>query len=321
MNTSGKLLILLSLTFVLFAGCIGGEQQDYITEGQTTPLEQAPAEPAEPEPVAPVEEIMCEPSYEYSELPSEAVIGDVLTFSVTSTCAEGKIVGLNIDEKQESGGMISKNDPVTYNFIIALETEGTKSITLWSDNESVYSTTVEVDQIGSTDTSGNKNDPASVKEWIATSFEAEGPVKVKSIGAYMRRLYSQTMQHSMVVAQIRADNNGNPSDNITAESTIPITDTTMSENWIYFNFPEALTLAPGKYWVVFLVTQETQDQIVSDVVNVHYTFGGDTSVPGDGTNKQMKLEWDNSQRKFVKTDWQNVPYERTYSVVVSSETH
>jgi len=142
---------------------------------------------------------------------------------------------------------------------------------------------------------------------------------VNSIGSYMRRLYSQTMQHSMVVAQIREDNNGNPGDAYLAQAMIPITDTTMSENWIYLNLAETLELEPGKYWVVFQVTQETQDQIVSDVVNLHYTFGGDTTVPGDGTNKQMKLEWDNNQRKFVKTEWQNVPYERTYSVIVTSD--
>ena len=318
MNTSGKLMILLSLTFVLFAGCIGGETQDYVTEGETTPIETPVTEP---EPVVTPEPACTEVTHDYTPLPEEVTLGEVVTFTVTSTCAKGRIVGLNIDDERETGGQIETNDPVTYNFILAPETVGTKTITLWSDEDSVYTTTIEVKPIGSTDTSGNKNDPASVKEWVATSFEIEGPIKVNSIGSYMRRLYSQTMQHSMIVTQIRADNNGSPASAYLAESTIPITDTTMSENWIYFNLPETLELQPGKYWIVFLVTQETQDQIVSDVVNVHYTFGGDTTVPGDGTNKQMKLEWDNGERRFVETEWQNVPYERTYSVIVTSATH
>lgn len=317
MNTSGKLLILLSLTFVLFAGCIGGETQDYVTEGETTPIEET--EPTQTEPVVEATDTCTKVIHDYTPLPEEVTMGDVLTFTVVSTCAEGRIVGLNIDEEYESGGQITTNDEVTYNFIIAAETAGTKEITLWSNDDAVYQTELVVKPIGSTDTSGNKNDPASVKEWIATSFEIEGPVKVNSIGSYMRRLYSQTMQHSMVVAQIREDNNGNPGDAYLAQAMIPITDTTMSENWIYLNLAETLELEPGKYWVVFQVTQETQDQIVSDVVNLHYTFGGDTTVPGDGTNKQMKLEWDNNQRKFVKTEWQNVPYERTYSVIVTSD--
>jgi len=319
MDTSGKLLILLGLTFVLFAGCIGGESQDYVTEGETTPIGEAETPVTQPGIIEDV--VGCTVTHDYTPLPEEVTMGEVLTFSVTSTCSKGRIVGLNIDDQQESGGMITTNDPITYNFILAPETEGTKSITLWSDDDVVYQTTVEVKPIGSIDTSGNKNDAASVKEWLATSFEIETPIQVNSVGAYMKRLYSQTMEHSMAVAQIRADNDGIPANEKIAEAVIPITGTTLSENWIYFNYPETVELQPGKYWVVFTVTQETQDQIISDVVNVHYTFGGDTTVPGNDYTRKMTLEWDNNKRKFVETSWKPLAYERTYSVIVSSAKH
>jgi len=317
MNEAGKVIILLSL--ILFAGCIGAPTEGYVTEGESTPIE-GETPPTQPEEVE-TEEPGCEASYEFSELPATGTIGQATQFSVTATCAMGKIIALNIDAKQETGGMISSNDPVTFNFVLMPEVEGTKQLSVWSDYDAVYNEAWEVLPIGSTDISGNKNDAASVKEWIATSFEIEDELAIRSVGAYMKRLYSQTMQNSKVVVDIRPDDGGKPGDSYMALVELPITDTTMTENWIYFNFMEEVELDAGKYWVVFRVTQETQDQIVSDVVNVHYTFGGDTTVPGNDYTRKMTLEWDNTQRRFVATDWQELSYDRTYSVIVSAEEH
>ncbi len=319
MDISGKLLVLLGLMFVLFAGCIGEAPSDYVTEGETTPVDGT-GETTEGTPPVEIGEA-CEPSYEFSELPETVTMGERVDFSVTSTCAMGKIVGLNIDDKQESGGGITSNEQITFNFIIAPEVEGTKTFTVYSDSESVFEGSLEVKPIGSLDISGTKNDAVSVSEWVAEKFVVETPVKVRSVGAYMRRLYSQTMEHSMVVAQIVSDNAGNPGSTVLAEKQRPITDTTMSDNWLYFNFAEVAELDAGTYWVVFKVSQETQDQIVSDVVNIRYTFDGDTTVPGDASNRQMKLEWDNSQRKFVATSWAPFAYKRTHAVIVSGLEH
>ncbi len=308
---------ILLLSVMLLFGCVGGEQE-YVTEEGTTPLEEEETTPPAEEEITEAE---CEASYTYTELPDTGVIGTPVQFSVTSTCAKGKVVGLNIDELQETGGKIGTNDPVTYNFILMPEVEGTKQIMLWSDEDVVYSTTWEVLPLGSTDISGNKNDPVSVKEWIATAFDIENGITVKSVGAYMRRLYSQTLEGSQVIVEIRADNSGEPSENYLATNAIPVTDTTMTENWIYINYPAGVELSPGKYWVVFRVTQENEEQIVSDVVNIHYTFGGDTTVPGNDYTRKMGLEWDNPQRKYVETEWQELAYDRTYSVIISGEEH
>lgn len=317
---AGKLVLLFGMMLVLFAGCIGAPAEEYVSEGETTPItpEEVPEEEA---PV--VIPGLCEPSYEFSELPETGVMGQPVQFSVTSTCAEGRVVGLNIDNKQESGGKIATNDPVTFNFVLMPEVEGTKELIVWSDADAIYNESWEVLPIGSTDVSGNKNDPASVKEYVATAFETDIPIDVRSIGVFMKRLYAQTqtMEGSMIVAEIRADNGGNPADNYIAVAQLPIDDITMTENWIYFNFPSTVELGTGKYWVVFRVTQDTQDQIASDVVNVHYTFGGDTTVPGNEYTRHMVLEWDNLERRFVKTSWEPLAYDRTYSVIVSGLEH
>jgi hypothetical protein len=310
-----KLMGVLLLSIMLLFGCVGGEQE-YITEEETAPLEGEETVPVGgEEPIG----LGCEPSYEFSELPAQGMIGTPVQFSVISTCAEGKVIGLNIDNRQETGGTIASNEPTTFNFILLPEVEGTKQLVVWSDYDVVYNESWEVLPIGSSDISGNKNDPVSVKEWVATAFEIEGPLTVKSVGAYMRRLYSQTLEGSEVRAEIRMDDGGNPSGNYIAVSSLPVTDTTMTENWIYFNYPEGVELSAGKYWVVFRVTQENEEQIVSDVVNLHYTFGGDTTVPGDEYTRRMTLEWDNSKREYIETSWEPRAYERTYSVIISGK--
>ena len=317
MDTSKSILLVLGLTLVLFAGCIGPAPEDYVTEGGSSALNVTENETEELVEVEPA----CEPSYEFSGLPEKGVIGQPVQFSVVSTCAKNKIIGLNIDELQESGGSITTNDPVNFNFVLMPEVEGTKQLVVWSDADAIYNESWEVLPIGSTDTSGSKNDGASVSEWLATSFEIQNSIKVRSVGMYLKRLHSQTMQHSMILVDIRADDGGQPSENYITVDELPITDTTLTENWIYFNFGDSIELEPGKYWVVLRVTQETQDQIVSDVVNLHYTFDGDTTVPGNEYTKRMRLEWDNDQRKFAKTNWEPLAYDRTYSVIVSGLEH
>ncbi len=320
METAGKLVFVLGLMLIVFAGCIGAPAEEYVTEGETTPITAGEGEaPPTVEPPSP----FCSSSYEFSELPAKGVIGEVVQFSVTSTCASGKTVTLNIDSKKETGGLIATNDPVTFNFVLMPEVEGTKELIVWVDDEAVYSESWEVLPIGSTDTSGNKNDPASVKDYVATSFELENSITVRSVGAYMRLLYgqTQTLEGSEIVVDIRRDDGGNPASDYIALSQRPINDATMTNNWIYFNFEDGVTLSPGKYWAVFRVTQESQDQIVSDIVNIHYTFGGDTTVPGNEYTRHMNLDWSSQERRFVKTEWKPLAYERAYAIVISGKEH
>jgi len=308
--------ILLLCTMFLF-GCIGG-QQEYVTEEETTPIQtgQPPAQTEQPQPL-----IGCEPEYTVSDLPAKGTIGQTVQLSVTATCAKNRLISLNIDQKQESGGTVPTDEEMTFNFILNPQVEGTKRLVVWSNEEEVYSKNWEVGPLGSADISGTKNDPVSSKEWIATRFDVSGSLNVKSVGAYMKRLYSQTLAGSEVIAEIRADDNGVPSANYIAATTIPITKPTLTENWIYLNYPEGVQLSPGRYWVVFKVMQENDEQIVSDVVNIHYTFSGDTTIPGSDYNRKMNLVWDNSQRKYVETSWEPRAYARTYSVVLSGEEH
>jgi len=321
MNEKERMLLAFGLLLLVLGGCIGGPTGGNITEGGSIPLNVSGNEVQLPVVTQPSQSEQCEPTYQFSELPANGILGRSVQFSVTARCASGKTIILNIDGTREIGGQVTTDDPVIFNFILSPAREGTKQLVVWSDNDVIYNRTWVVLPLGSTDTSGNKNDPVSVKEWIATRFDIDGTINVKSVGVYMRRLYSQTMESSMVVAEIRPDNNGRPGENQLAVSMIPITETTLTPNWIYFNFPQTVTLGPGSYWVVFRVTQETQDQIVSDVANVHYTFGGDTTKPASSNIKKMNLQWDNSKRRFVETSWEPLAYDRTYAVVLSGIEH
>ncbi|VVC01786.1 Uncharacterised protein [uncultured archaeon] len=173
--------------------------------------------------------------------------------------------------------------------------------------------------IGSQDTGGSKNDAVSIKEWLATSFTVQGALPVKSVGVYMKRLYTETLKNSFVVMELHADDNGKPAAAALAASTQPITRPTLSENWIWFNLDNAATLQPGKYGVVFKVDQES-DSLVSDVVNVHYV-STDSTKPGNDYTRRMLLEWDNNARVYKQTTWDPLAYDRTYAVVVSGLAH
>ncbi len=321
MNEKERILFIFGLFFLVLGGCISGPSGGNITEESPIRLNVSENENQLPVITQPSQSEQCEPTYQFSELPTNGILGRSARFSVTSRCASGKTIILNIDEKREIGGQITNDDPVVFNFILLPAREGTKQLVVWSDNDVIYNRTWVVVPLGSMDTSGNKNDPVSVKEWIATRFDIDGTVNVKSVGAYMKRLYSQTMQSSMVVAEIHPDDNGRPGENQLAVSIIPITETTLTANWIYFNFPQTVTLERGSYWVVFRVTQETQDQIVSDVVNIHYTFNGDTTKPASNNIKKMNLQWDNSKRRFAETSWEPLAYDRTYAVILSGVEH
>ncbi|NYZ76737.1 hypothetical protein H0O02_00285, partial [Candidatus Micrarchaeota archaeon] len=143
-----KILLLLGLMLIVSAGCIGGTTTPPVTEGGSTPLNASGGQP----PAQPPAAEQCTPSYTFSELPQTGTLGQVVQFSVTAACAQGKTIGLNIDGKQETGGQLSTNDPITFNFMLLPSVEGMKNLVVWSDNDVIYNQTWEVLPIGSADT-------------------------------------------------------------------------------------------------------------------------------------------------------------------------
>jgi hypothetical protein len=231
-------------------------------------------------------------------------------------CANGKTIALYVDGTKLIGQPVESNDAATLTFRIIPKTDETKTVELKADDEVIYSKQVAISPIGSKDTSGNKNDAISAKEWIASSFDIENGITVRRIGAYMKRLYSNTLKDSVVIAELHRDDGGKPASAYLEKTTVPITTPTLTENWIWFKFSNGAELQPGKYWVVFKVDQGP-GAIVSDVANIHYT-AKDTQTAGNDYTRQMTLEWSDAESKYRETAWQPLPYDRTYAVIVSA---
>ncbi len=311
------IFVALILASLLIFGCVGGEAE-FVEEGDTvTETGQETVDGGTTQETVETGDSDCEPSYMVLEL-GVGVFSKGTPFGVSAECAGGKTVALYVDSEKIAEQEINTNNPTVLNFVLIPKTEGTKTVEVKVDGETVHGVSWPVIPLGSQDISGNKNEDVSSRKWIAISYHVDSRVEVKSVGAYMKRLYSNTLKDTYVVAEIRSDNNGEPGDEILASSTLPIEETTMTENWIWFNFDEPVELAPpGIHWVVFRIDYS---DLVSDVVNIHYVGEDTLSEPNDHT-KRMLLEWDDDARKFVKTEWQELSYDKEFSVVLSGLEH
>jgi len=309
-----KAAILLLMTMILLFGCTGPAEtsaQTGVTEGNSVPMEeqQQATEPSE------VEE-SCEASYTFSPLP-DVTLSEVSMFTITASCAKGKEISLYLNDNMAGQLVVPTNDATILNFDIVAKVDGTSDVIVKSDSETVFAEEWEVKPIGNDDTSGNDYDQISNKKWVATAFDVENQIHVGSIKAYMKRLASNTLQSSVIQVEIRSDNDGVPSEGSMATATVPIRDTTMSDNWLYLNYD--VTLKPGRYWIVFKV-DTGEPTIVGDAVTLHY-IGPDNTVPANSDTKVMDLEWSESERVWNEAEWKPLAFDKTYAVMVSAHTH
>ncbi len=305
----------LFLAVLLFSGCIQMPTPETInvTEGKTITDVGGVVES-----VAGGGEQQCEPSYS-ATLPEKGKMGGQAVVSVTASCAKGKTVSAYLGSTKIAQQTINSDEATVVTLNMPLKSDGTGTLRVDVDGKMIAMGDIEVSPLGSDDTSGTKNNAFSIKEWIANGFEAQGDITVKSIGVYMRRLYSNTLQNSYVIIEVRPDDGNKPGDTVLATTYKPIEQITMNERWIWFNFDDAVELAEGKYWLVFRVDQENK-ALVSDVANIHYV-GEDTTKPAGWNIKKMQLEWDARQEKYLYTSWEPLSYDRAYSILISSQEH
>jgi len=310
------LFVALILASLLVFGCVG--EQAVVEEGDTVTEETEDTTEETTEETVETGDSECEPSYMVLEL-GAGIFSKGTPFGVSAECAAGKTVSLYVDSEKIAEQSVTTNNVAVLNFVLIPKSEGAKTVEVKVDGETVYSTSWPVIPLGSQDISGNKNEDVSSRKWVAISYHVDSRVQVKSVGAYMKRLYSNTLEDTYVVAEIRPDNGGEPGDEVLASSRLSIDETTMSENWIWFNFDEPVELAPpGRHWVVFRIDYP---DIVSDVVNIHYVGEDTTSEPND-YSKRLLLEWDDDARAFVETaGWETFTYNKEFSVVLSGLEH
>lgn len=312
-----KKILLLFLFSVFLFGCIqlpGGISEDVVKNATNA---------ANPDKlnnkivdIASSEE-KCEPSYSVS-IPAKGKLGDYGAVSVKADCAEGKTISVYYDgSKIEEKAISQKNEELLFN--IPFTSDGKIRIEVAADNAPIKSQDVSVAAIGNNDTSDSNHDAFSSKEYIASGFETKASIGIKSVGLYVKKLYSNTLKNSYAIVEIRKDNNGVPASSPLALSYVPIEKLSMNPRWIWFNFNNTVSLSPGRYWVVLRVDQE-EPNIVSDVGNIHYV-AKDTETPAGPFVKKMELEYNTKKQKYEETEWEPVAYDRVYTILISAQSH
>lgn len=312
-------LLVISLSLLLLLGCVdlSGGQAGTAPPEDSSGSDAVAEEPSGEEVQEVQPEEQCDVSYAFSKL-SVGTLSKASPFAVTATCADGKKIGVYLNGKLVVEKTVSSNDPEVLEFSLPGKSDGANDLVVKSGSETIHSETWTVLPLGSKDISGKEYDQVSNKKWVAIAFDIDGLTEVRSIGAYMKRLEYHTLQDSYMVAEIRGNSNNNPSDDVIASKILPITDATMSDNWIYFNLVTPAKLDSGRYWAVFTVSKE-EPTIVGDTINIHYVSGGNT-IPSDGTTKKMSLSWSDSSRTWKETSWVDSSFQKTYSVFLSSGT-
>jgi len=255
----------------------------------------------------------CSPSYTVTP-PAPAALSASAPMSVSATCAADKLVTVELNGAQVASASVPAGDSALLNFNLVASPDGTDKIVVKSDGSQVYSADWTVTPIGYFNTAGTDNDQISIKNWKAVAFNADNPITITKVGAFLRRLQSQTLAGSEIVAEIHPDSNGVPGDTIVATGSVPITSATLTPNWV--SIPVSAQLQQGRYWIVFHVYQPGT-VVVSDSVNIQY-FAVDKTKPGNANHMKMDLTLNNVQNTWEPTTWQPLAYDRNYAFSVSA---
>ncbi|MEW6748812.1 MAG: hypothetical protein AB1295_03845 [Candidatus Micrarchaeota archaeon] len=297
--------VLLLLTAALLLGCTSAPQ---------APSGQQPSGgiPGIPGTGAPAE--ACSPAYSFSEL-EEGTLSETTTLVATVTCAAGKRMAVMLDGEEATALIPETNATTPLSFRFAPKKDGPMTVTVEVDGVTVHSREWEVAPLGYSGTYGTENDGVSFKEWRAMAVDVENAINPDRVSIFMKRLDFRSQPGTQLLVEIRGDSGGSPGPLI-AESRRPMNVSTLTENWVHFDFPRP-TLAPGTYWIVVKVDQTESISTVSDTTYIHMT-PNDKQQPGNDYTRVMKLSVDEKTGKATETSWQPLPYDRIYSIVLSS---
>ncbi len=303
-------MLLLILAVSLIAGCLvtGGEEGPQILPPTNIsdgiiPGEVIPGEECEP------------PSYSFSTL-EDGTFSETTELVATVTCGAGKKMTVSLDGVEVDSATVETNATVPVKFDVVAIKDGTLKLTVDSDGETVLSRDWEVSPLGDADTSGLEYDGISFKEWRAMAVDVENEVEAGRVRAYMKRMQSRTQPSTNIIVELRDDSGGNPG-GLVASVKRPITVTTLTDNWINFDFEPAPTLSPGRYWIVFKVEQTEEVKLISDVTNIHY-IAIDKQAEGNDYTMEMKLSVDERTGEASETEWKELSYDRIYTIILSS---
>ena len=296
---------LLILAAFLVFGCAGQQPAGNATTNDSfLPLGGPAVEPSEE----------CQSEYSFSEI-EKGTFGKNTKLVATVTCAAGKNLAVTIDDEVVESTTVDSNATVPVEFSVPGIKDGTVKLAVESDGESVYSRDWEVESLGNADTFGTGYDPFSYKEYVAMAFDIESSVDVGQIKIYMKRQNPNIRESSKVVLEVREDSNGEPGSLVTSKKE-SIETTTLSENWIRFDFEDKISLSPGTYWVVLKVEQSEDLELTTDIVTVHYAVL-DRDKEGNDYTRKMKLDVDLKTGDATETTWTPFSYDREHNIVLS----
>jgi hypothetical protein len=298
-----KRLIIVSLAAFLLLGCInlGGSRT-------------SPQGPSVPDVIPDVsDKAECTPSSSFTG-PDDGTFGKDSKLSGSVTCMAGSRLELKVGDEVVDSVTIQGNDSTTVAFDVPGIEDGTHEVSVMSGGSTLYSKSWEVSYLGNDDISGPDYDAFSYKQWRAMAFDMESPVDVERVSLYLKRLEGKTKPDTKVVVELRKDSSGTPG-SLIAEAEIPIEETTLTYNWVHFDFSPEASLDEGTVWVVAKVEQQEVTALSSDVVVLHYETI-DRLSDGNGYTAQMDLDVDEKTGIASETSWKALSFDREYNVIL-----
>lgn len=300
-----NIILSIVLAFLIF-GCIGVGTQEQTEElpGVDDLLE--PQDGAAP----------CNASYSFSDL-EDSVFSEKSYLLATVVCAAGEKLELSVGDEVAESFVIANNESTVVTFTVPTTKNGIFNVTVTSDGNPVFFQEWEVEPLGNTDTTDVGYDGISFKEWRAMAFDIETPVELGRVRIFMKRIEGKTQPNTNILVEVREDDGENPGELLDVV-TLPITETTLSDNWINFDFDPKVQLEEGKYWIVMKVEQTEDTMLVSDTVMIHYVTV-DKEVEGNDYTRLMRLSVDDETGYASETEWEWLPYDKIYNVVLRYE--
>ncbi|MEW6722499.1 MAG: hypothetical protein AB1324_04505 [Candidatus Micrarchaeota archaeon] len=300
-----RYIALFVLAALLVFGCAGAPPAQQPGTGGTPQVPGVPGTPAEE----------CTLSQSFSD-PAEGTLAQQAGVVGTVTCAANKTIEVKLDGETVASMMpeTDADQPVKLEFAPAKD--GTLKLTVEIDGETVYSRDWVVKPLGNPETKGTENDAVSYKEWRAQAIDVGGPFELGRIRVFMKRFDFRTQEGTKIVVEVREDSAGKPG-SVVSSVERPMNVTTLSENWINFDFQDKPALSEGRYWVVMRVAQTKDVKLASDIINVHYV-ALDKQAPGNEYTMEMRLTTDQVTGEASETSWQPLSYDRSYSIIVQA---
>ena len=299
-----RALLILSVCAVLLFGCTGGTAKPGTTPGGTPPGTPPSTGGGD-----------CETKYSFSELDA-GVLAQNTKLVATVTCAANKTLDLTLDGQSAATYLVEGDAATPVELEFAPKKDGTLKLEVELDGETIFSRDWTVRPLGSDDTKGLENDAASFREWRAMAVDLDEPIRAGKVRMFLKRISDRTQPGTMISVDLRDDDGGNPGA-IIATSEKPITATTLSDNWISFEFQDKPLLSAGRKWIVLRIIQTEDVTLVSDNVNLHYV-AVDKQAEGNDYTRQMVLNVNTVSGEATETEWTPLSYDRVYTMTLSA---